>query len=757
MSNSLFLLRSLESLEWGFIREELTSFAKCEPGVARCEKISPLLTQEQAILTHRKTAEALKIFKSEPLVHSFVNGTRDVSSFFEKAQKETILDPIEISQCGRFLGTLSLLAKAFESEQNKLLAPTLSKIFFDAPKHDSLEKKIQVSVSSDGTILDTASPLLARLRADHIRRKTELTSSLEHKVQQWFDSGFLQDNFFDVQDGRFVVPVRAQAQSKLPGILVGKSATGQSLYVEPLELTTANNALKEQELEIQKEETRILKELSTEIAATKVDASHWIDEIADLDFLFSSAMLVNKWELSCPTFSSHLEIKEAFHPKLHPNCVKNSFNLPSSGASFLLSGPNTGGKSVLLKTVGLVSMMAKSGLFVPAYLAKVPFYSEVIALIGDDQNLEEGLSSYSAQIFQLKTLLEDKSSKPRLILIDEILSNTDPDEASALGFAILERLLKQNTHSIVSTHYQTLTRLSQDKPGFYFGSMEFFDNKPTYKLLPGHPGHSHALEIASNLGLDSSILVRAKEMVSKEKLELAERLESVKKKEFEYNKKLDAFEKEKEKTLKEFSETQKSLLEDFKSKFDTFVDTLSKHTAAKTLKPGALIKKAKDLAKDLPEQITKTVFKDDHQDFQIGDEVWVKRLREKGKVLSVLVDDKKMTVQVGHFKQDFDFSDVEPYASPKVQKRNIQYETASSVPSKLDLRGKRLEEAKTQLEAFLDQSFRSGVFSVKVITGHGTGAIKKMAKELISQLPYVKGHKPEHSNDDGALIVELEL
>lgn len=779
--------RALDVLEWSFIQNALASRARSPLGQAAAQAHKPFLNPEESRRLRQRVAEGLTLLQQSP-VHGYVSGTADPRELFERASREGTLAPLELFACGFFMNTLGLLGD--ELRARHATTPLWSDDFKLAPKTPPVCERITRSVSSEGAILDTASPELARLRREKIYRKSEFEVLLDAKVKDWHGKGLLQDNFYDQVDGRYVVPVRVDQQSKVDGAFLGKSNTGQSVFVEPAELTGPNNALKQIDYDIRTEEFRILRALSNEVGKLAGIYAPWVDVVAELDLALAAATMARDWELKAPIVSTgELKLLNVFHPGLKDqrvDIVKNTYSIAGGGRGLLISGPNTGGKTVLLKATALAATMAQAGLFVAADEGSTfPHYADVLAFIGDEQNLATGLSSFSAQIMDMKALLAEQRA-PVLIVIDEMLSSTDPEEASALAQALIEEFVARGHHVLVTSHFSELSMRSKLNPKITVAAMEFENGRPTYRLRLDELGSSHALEIAERLGVPTGILARARGLISTAKIDYERAQAQLKKKETELEVERERLQHqlvlEKDKLQRDFDQKLKDFITAAQRRLDETVQALTQRLTTFTRQgvgqsrptkaQASLEHAAKDAFSELEEQaearlrevLGKEAPADNTPEIEVGSTVRVLSMgKTQGTVLELKGEGAAAVakVQVGAFRFEKSLSDLEALRPNKTKEKLSKYsyvgvDTATNLPSKLDLRGRRYDEALGEAERYIDQAYRSGIPSCTVITGHGTGALKKGLKELLSTLPYVREFKPERQNDDGATLIEFD-
>lgn len=785
------MMRSLKALEWPLVQEALANRARSPLGRFLCGQHIPFESPAQSERLRARVAEA-SVLLGQSLVHGCVSGAQDPSELFERAAMDGLLAPTEIFTCGHLMECIGLVAaELVDVQANK--APLLARDFAPAPRVPPVCERIRRSVSSEGVILDTASGELARLRGQRTDQRAAFESLLDSRIKEWHAGGLLQDKFYDVIDGRYVVPVRVEQQSKLGGILLGKSNTGQSAFIEPAELTGPNNALKELELAVRAEEQRILRELSRAIGGLAPAFAPWVPALAEIDLTFAAAELAKDWALQPPVVppaasGSALKLEELFHPALklrEVEIVTNSLALQTNGRAVILSGPNTGGKTVLLKAVGLAACMARAGLFVPAASpSAIPHYAFVASFIGDEQNIAQGLSSFSAQILELRALLERPES-PMLILVDEILSSTDPEEASALAQAILEEMIARGHHVLVTTHFSELPLRCRPNPSVTVAAMEFEGGRPTYRLRLDELGSSHAIEVAEKLGFPAALLKRARALLSSAKRAYDEAQAALKEKEAalqtEHDRAVSALDRERERLQREHEAklgesrgTVAEFLRQAQAKLDETVEKLTKRigtyskigasrSAEKKLKDAVLttvdgLRAAAEAA--VPSEPTQAP-----PPIGPGTEVRVKSLAgARAKVLAITGQGPAATatIQAGAFKVEKPVEDLEAVPAPRSYSPSRPRQTVVvsdalvQVPPKLDVRGMRQDEAIAEVGRYVDQAFRSGIAFVTVVTGHGTGRLKASVRELLMSLPYIREFKPERPQDDGALRIEFE-
>lgn len=765
MSNPFFSPASLTALEWPLVCEALEQKIQSPLGKGVLDQFDFSQDIESAQKRQTLIQESVFLLDHTPLGQALQN-IQDPRIFFPMVFKGASLTPLEIWISADCLARIHVVEPWIQNF--KLEVPQWNIHFENLPGHEEFLKFVSTALSPDGTLLDHASPKLQKLRRQRAQLKVQVEEELQSKVNQWHQEGLLQDRFYDVIDGHYVVPVRSDQQKILTGSFFRKSQTGLSLYIEPSEFLTVHNDLTSLDIAIKVEENQILRSWEEKIKDIYPLYEPFIPHLAELDFTLASAQLVQNWALH-PLLDDSRNTFDArwfsvFHPLLkHQGVepVRNHFQLKGRGALFFISGPNTGGKTVLLKAAGIAACMAKLGLFIPASSdSTIPAYDGVCALIGDDQNLEQGLSSFSAHIHLLKSWLSQQQPGAfYLILIDEILSSTNPEEGSALAQAILEEFLEQGHHIIVTSHWSELAiRLKQSAHAerIQIGAMEFESGHPTYRLRLDEIGHSHAIETAAQLGLPAHLIERAQSLVSQEK-------QNYQKAKAELQTKEQALEQQWQEKMKRIEEEKRREIFLLKLQCETFLQKARAELQERLRSPAdkPKIKFAAQKVVQTLEQESEKIFKPTDAThpahvFQKGDAIQLVNQKDlKGSILSI--DEKNQTafVQLGNFKMKKLLSELEPHLKINAMSPRLKYtvQEAAAHETRLDLRGKRYEEALREAEVFLDWHFRQQSPFVEIITGHGTGALKQGLRELLKSLSYVQRSEPAREGDDGAVRV----
>lgn len=797
----------LQSLEWPLLLKHYSDHCASAPAKAIALEILPETSLSRAEEKIQETQESILLLE-ETNFHFFSSVER-LDQTIERCKKSAVLDGKEMIYLCKLIEVSTEAKSTIQSLQAAAPTPKISSLSQSLEDFPKVAGKIREAIDPDGQVKDSASPLLRSLRDQERRLHIEARERLESVLQQAFREGRLQDKYFDFRDGRYLIPVKSEHKNKVPGLVVESSATKATVYVEPASVRACNDEIKQTELFIEEEIYRILSELSQLLWPHAFGLEKNFQIVVELDLIFGrgnfSLHLNQVRGASRPKFGTHFDLDACYHPLLAfvlkpESVVRNSFHLGPKPKVLIISGPNTGGKTILLKAVGMASLMAQSGFYVAcAGEATLPFFDCVLAQIGDSQSLELSLSSFSGSILQLKEILEAPFQAP-LVLIDEILHATDPDEATALSRAILEKLEQKGAFAIVTTHLNGL-KVGAD---FASASMEFHleSLSPTYRLRLGVPGSSRALEIATKLGLDASIVHKARGFLDKEKISHQESLDKLEAQEKvlletkdqilssqralelerqKFSEMNDALKKEKASFRKEatekFKEQQRIALAELDGIISQYrrklIEVEEKHRAAQESKGhleqirSTYQKAQEELEKSVPLEVKAPATKEKYEmeaeftsNLSKNGPVFVKHLNQEGVLLSDPVGGKTKPaeVQIGNVRMKISWDQL---LGKKVPKKTSAYGTSVlhevSVAAELHLIGKNVEEARDLLLQYLDQAYRSGRPWVRLVHGHGSGALKKMVREVLQKSSYETKFRPGMSNEggDGCTIVEF--
>lgn len=655
-----------------------------------------------------------------------------------------------------------------------------------------LEKDIEISIISEDEISDDASPDLKRIRR-MIKSKNDLIRDRLNQLISTSDK--LMDNLYTLRDGRYVVPVRSEFKNSFKGIVHDQSASGQTVFIEPMFVVDLNNDLKKLEIDEEKEIERILMEFSKRVLEILPELISNLNVIANIDFIFSRGKLAYDMEAIKPIINNNgiISLKSARHPLIDKDkVVPIDISLGNSFNTLVITGPNTGGKTVTLKTVGILTLMTQYGLMIPcADNSEVAVFDELFADIGDEQSIEQSLSTFSSH---MKNIIEiiNNAKENSLILFDELGSGTDPEEGSGLSISILNYFLEKNIRTIATTHYSQLKMYAMTTENVQNAAMEFDVEKlePTYKLIIGISGKSNAFEISKKLGLDESFIINAKKFISNNELSFDKLVSNVdnRRKEYEeliieqrkilnfnkkikeeYEEKLEKFNKQKEKKIKKLDEyIENSIYET--EKFCR--ETINHINKARSKEQSTKLKK-------ISEEILKKIDKINHskmikkenesnilnEPLMLGEEVKVLSLNENGYVQTLPDKNGNLQVKIGILKVNANISDI--IRIEKIidhSKDKISYSKSNFIKSdkmfnnKIDVRGYNTEDAIYEIDKFLDDSFIANLNEVTIVHGKGTGVLRKNISDFLRKHKLVKSFSFGKFNEggDGATVVKLK-
>jgi DNA mismatch repair protein MutS2 len=662
----------------------------------------------------------------------------------------------------------------------------------------ALLKDLEGKIQPDGSVADHASVALARLRRDIERQRKSIQGSLERFLKSHQEEGVLQEEFVTIRNERFVVPIIAGQRRKIDGVIHGASSSGHTLFVEPLETIDLNNELVRLSEEEAQEVHRILRELTARLRGYAESIRQTMDTLGRLEMIFAKARFAVDFDCAIPRFGGRLRLRDARHPLLEDvlrrqrkPVVPISLELDEGRKTLLISGPNTGGKTVSLKTVGLLTLMAQSGLPVPAAEAEFPIFGQVLADIGDNQSIQESLSTFSAHISHIREMALDVTPDS-LVLLDELGAATDPEEGGALGVAIVEHFRGAGAYTLASTHLLALKIYGANTKGVLNASMGFDERtlEPTYVLHTGMPGKSAGLEIATRLGMPEDIMNRARAALSDRERdlgrflsELHQRLKDTQTLEADLRRQqAEVAEREKE-TAREWEKRESAKLKELERRTEQMLAKFDEQ-AQQTLDQiahGAVDRKAADQAqrrvakvkRELREEFQTTVLSTQdesrHGDLQRlkieeGVRVRLQGIREPARVRRILTGDR-LEVEAGFMKMQVSVDEVLevlPDTGPAARlPKNVSFKPApelTPVHQEINVIGQRAEEARDNVDQFLDRAVMATASRVRIVHGHGMGILKKVLWELLERHPHVEKHytAPPQEGGTGATIVELK-
>lgn len=653
-------------------------------------------------------------------------------------------------------------------------------LFNDVEEVKDIEKFIDDAVKDDGEIKDDASLGLRDVR----RQKQNINANIKEKFDDLMNNKetvrAVQERIITQRNDRYVIAVKTDFKGLIKGIEHDRSASGGTVYIEPLNVVSLNNKLREYEAREREEIRKILLRL-TELIRMKKDEILEIKEILQrLDFINAKTSYAIEKHAIVPKIinKEYLKLVEARHPLIDENkVVPLNFELGNNNENIMLiTGPNTGGKTVTLKVAGLLTIMALSGIPIPAgEKTEIGFFEDVLSDIGDEQSIEQNLSSFSGHVSKIKGIMESINHRS-LVLMDELGSGTDPMEGSAFAMSIIDYLNKKNIKSIITTHYSEVKAHAFNTTGIKSASMEFDVEtlSPTYRLLEGIPGESNALIIAKKYGISDEIIENAKSYISEDNQKVEEMLKSIKEKNDElealkielektkqnfenqkksYEEKIVEVENEKNEVIKKAYEEADNYLKEVQSKARNLIDKISREDAKKEDAKNAqrslnMLRDSFVADKKKNVKTQKVVAK--NIDIQEGEEVLVKNLNQNGKVLRIIAEENKVQVQAGILKLMVSLDDIVKITKKKVKAyKNFAATRTSQVRNEIDLRGMTADEALIDLETYLDRAMLNGYHEVYIIHGKGTMVLRKRIHEFLKTSKYVTEFKDANQNEGG--------
>ncbi|MGL4533979.1 MAG: endonuclease MutS2 [Fusobacteriaceae bacterium] len=766
---------SYSVLEFDKLREELAEYSVIPKNYNKLLEIEPYKDFSLLIRDFEAIRDFMDLIKFDGGFES--TGMIDICQFVKKVQL-----------IGNYLDTeelyfLNINLRAFRVFKTRLEELNKYKNLYSrfeeiiALKH--IEEIINKTVDNEKKIKDEASLELRDIRV----HKKVLNANIKQKFDDIFNnSGYsnaIQDKIITVRDGRSVIPIKADFKGVIKGIEHDRSSSGQTVFIEPLAILSLNNKMRELELKEKDEIRKILLRIATLIRENGKNISNIGEAILDMDMLNSKSSYGVDRKAIVPNINNreYLKLVDARHPLINlEKVVPISFEIGKDYNTLLITGPNTGGKTVALKTAGLISLMGLSGIPVPVGEdSTIGMFNGIYADIGDEQSIEQSLSSFSAHLKNIQEIL-NCVTKNSLVLLDELGSGTDPVEGAAFAMAVTDYLKDKKCKSLITTHYSDVKAYGYNDPIIETASMEFNVEtlSPTYKLIIGIPGESNALTIAKRLGVSEEIIEKAKSYISEEnkkvekmilnikekseeldsmKIEIEELKKTAEQEREEYRIKLSEFEKEKNEILKSTYDKAEQMLKEMQAKATGLIEKIQKEENKKTdLKD--VQKSLTQLRTSLTENKKKVIIKKPKIEiklaFKEGDKVFVKSLNQFASILKINISKETAIVQAGILKMELALSDLKKTEEEK-KKKYTQAGThkTTGVKYQIDLRGKMVEDGIFELESYLDRAVMSGYLEINIVHGKGTGALREGIIKYLKSSRYVKEYRVAGQNEGG--------
>lgn len=779
--------KTLRFLEWPELCKRLSEHALSPLGVGLCESLLPAESEAEAARQIQMTTEMTEILEREGSVP--LANFEDLGPILDRAERGERLSGAELRQVSEFLKLVEK-SRGFFFKRAKT-CPGLWDLACLLQEIPYLQEALERAIDPEGQVKDEASPTLGPLRREVRRRREEALGRIDAFLKDREASKVLQDSYYTVREGRFVLPVRADGRRAMDGIVQGISASGATHFLEPLWLVELNNALRMAELELDREVDRVLRELSGSVRDSAEIIRQGLDVMSHLDLVqakarFSAAIRGSRPE---PSPAGHLALRGLRHPILalrRVPVVPNDVLLSPEERILVISGPNAGGKTVLLKSVGLALLMARAGIHVPADPGSMlPVFKGVFADIGDQQDINTDISTFSGHMVNLRQILE-RVEQDSFVILDELAGSTDPQEGSKLALALLDELCHRGARVMVTTHYPALKAWAQARNGARNAAMEFDWERmePAYRLQLGVPGVSSALEIAQRMGLPREVMERARALMEADETKLEELLRDLERERacLERERKevgllrsrleetlarnremLALASKDRETFLREKRQRLSSEIQDARRRIREALASLEK---ARTHKDVEMVRgQIRDLETELrPPPIAMASPPRPLGRVGPGDPVMVIPLGEVGILMEEPSDGKgRVRVKLGGMEVSVGMDALggvdrqEAVTSHEVPSGASGLPPIQEISSQIDLRGMRVEEAIAVLERYFDRAIMSGREEIRIIHGHGTGALKQAVRRWLSASPWASAFRPGGRGEggDGATVVIL--
>ena len=813
--------QAFTTLEYQHLLALIRRNAQTEPGQRRVEALSPI--DDVSELRRQLAALSECVMLRNRGVKWWFNGLTDPAEAIVRLRVEgASLDPLAILQTARLCDQAMSARAAILAEREN--ATVLWQLVENLPRDlDSLVARVTNKILPSGELDDRASPELASIRHEINVLRSRITRSLEGLMRRSAEA--IQDELVTIRNDRFVIPVKADHRGRVQGVAHGYSSSGATAFVEPLETIDANNELQGLHESEAREIARILSGLSEELRAQLPAIELAAEAVAELDFINSRAIFHQNFNCVIPEIktdqtslisSGELELVDARHPLLEENLrasggsvVPVSFALGQNKNAMVISGANAGGKTVVLKTAGLLALMALSGISVPARLARIPFYASVLADIGDHQSLAANLSTFTSHVANIARMIE-LCEAPALVLLDEVGTGTDPEEGSALGVAVVDHFRRAcGAHVIATTHYSGLKMYAGNEPGVVNASVEFDEKtlRPTYRLLVGVAGASSGLEIARRFGVPAGIVENAMRSVKDSSLQASEYLRRIKREAENAEELRHALEEERSAVAEKFASLDKEAAKREQERQSTFEQTMQRTIAEVEKRARELVAKIEDRAERVrverdvqrrvgemkrsasrevrvvkekqtvePQRVEADVEEGPQyvtaapREIVVGDKVKLRSFGSVGIVDQIKDGLAEVRVKSLRFREKLDQLElVEAQSTPKSQQGKLEKLKRSAASelhladaeqkarSELNVIGQTTDEAVDAVDKFLDEASLASLSQVRIVHGHGTGALRRAIAGLLDGHPHVARFVPAPPDQGGAGATVVEL
>ena len=771
---------SLQVLEFDLVRKHLASRCGTPYGAEEAQGLSPSSSAEVVGEEQALTAEARRLLESG--VGFEFSAIKDIRPALEALSSQgAFLEPLSLLALHGHLRLARLIRTGLEMRRDGF--PLLFQTVEGIRTFKELEEQIERSIEPEGRVADRASPALARIRREQENARERIHRKLEDIIAG--SAAELQEPLVTMREGRYVVPVRMEARARFKGIVHDTSASGATAFVEPLPTVELNNQLRQLRLDEQREVERILRELSARALAELEPIRTDLAVIARLDLVLARGLLAAAWGCAAalPSISHYIKLVQARHPALE-RPVPLDLELGDGRTTAAITGPNTGGKTVVLKTVGLLALMNQAGLQVPAGEgSSLPCFDDVYADIGDEQSIAQSLSTFSSHLTRIVQVLGAATGRS-LVLLDEVGAGTEPGEGAALAMAVLAELTGRGALVLATTHYGALKAFVQSREAMTNAAMEFDREalRPTYRLQMGLPGASFGLEIAARLGLPERLVHEARGHLDARAVQLEDligHIETVKReleeqrdqaqhmsqqaeaRTVEYREKLKAWKAEEQQLRQQAAREAEDLLGQARSAAEQAVALIKTEQASK-----GSIKQSRQILAEARERLEAAAPKAEALvpvasqalELSVGQEVYLPMTKNQATVVELPDKGGKLKVQAGSVRMTVRRDQVQPLATKDQAQTLASYGQERSFPPELHLLGMRADEALEALDRYLDEAVVIGMGQVRIVHGKGTGALRKVVKEALSKDSRVKAFRLGQWNEgqDGVTVAELK-
>ena len=790
--------KALKTLEYNKIIDQLTEYAASAPGKEMCRNLVPSSNYEEIVTAQQETTDAVARIRQKGSLS--LSGIRDIRDSLKRLEIGSSLGIMELLSISSLMN-VAARAKAYgRHEESELPDDSLEPMFQALEPLTPVNNEIKRCILSEDEISDDASPGLR-----HVRRSMKnIQDRIHGQLNSILNSArsYLQDAVITMRDGRYCLPVKSEYKSHVSGMVHDQSSTGSTIFIEPMAIVKLNNDLRELEIQEQKEIEAVLADLSNQVAPYTQELAIDLELLTKLDFIFAKAALSRHYRCSAPVFNKKhiINIKDGRHPLLNPDTVVPiNISLGKDFDLLIVTGPNTGGKTVSLKTVGLFTLMGQAGLHIPAFEgSQLSVFEEVFADIGDEQSIEQSLSTFSSHMTNIVKILDTADSNS-LCLFDELGAGTDPTEGAALAIAILSFLHNMKCCTMATTHYSELKVFALTTPGVENACCEFSVEtlRPTYRLLIGIPGKSNAFAISQKLGLPSYIIDDAKThleakdetfedllahleesrvTIEKEQAQIQSYKMEIEKLKARLERKEEKLDEQRDRFIRDAKEEAQKILRDAKETADQTIRNINKlgDTAGLTKQLEAertkLREKLGGVEKDLglgSQQQKKPAKTVSPKKLKLGDGVRVLTMNLNGTVSSLPNAKGDLYVQMGILRSLVNIKDIQlldepavtgPAISNKTGSGKIRMSKSSSISPEVNLIGMTVDEAMPVLDKYLDDAYLSHLNQVRVVHGRGTGALKTAVHKRLKKLKYVKEFRLGEfgEGDTGVTIVTFK-